>query len=317
MTCKRLVFFGTPDFAASALRALIDQDEEIVAVVTQPDRPKGRNRKLAAPPVKVLAESHGIPVVQPESVKGPEFMEWLREQRVELAVVAAYGKIIPQSILELPEYGFINIHASLLPKHRGASPIQRAVMDGDVESGVTIMQMDVGLDTGDMLLKRKVPIEPQTTAAMLHDDLAAVGGEALTEFLCMLRTGQVNPEPQDDALSTYAPLMSKKDGEVDWSRSAEDVYNLVRGVFPWPGAYTFHEGRRIRLYPFEGWSEESVVDSAPGSIVGADGEGIRVACGTGFVSLGGVQLEGRRAVDPVQFLQGYELDLGAQFGGEL
>ena len=314
MLGARIMFFGTPDFAAASLRGLIDNDENIVGVVTQPDRPKGRNRKMAAPPVKVLAEGRNIPVYQPASVRTAEFLEWFRGQQVDLAIVAAYGKIIPKELLDIPPCGFVNVHASLLPRHRGASPIQTAVVMGDEESGITIMQMDVGLDTGDILLTSKAPINPDMTAADLHNDLAMIGGEAIVDYLCDLRTNSLKPQPQDDTQATYAPLLKKTDGEVSWDKPASSVYNHVRGMFPWPGAYTFHGDKRIRLYPLRGFTTEMDSGVEPGTIVRAEGDEIVVACGTGTVALGAIQLEGRKAVAPHQFLQGYELPPGAKLG---
>ena len=206
----RIVFFGTPDFASASLRSLLDADEQVVAVVTQPDRKQGRNQKLLPPPVKVLAESRGIPVIQPASVRTSDFLTWFQEQNADLAVVVAYGKIIPPQLLALPPHGFVNVHASLLPKYRGASPIQSALIHGETESGVTIMKMDEGLDTGPMYLTRRVALDESTTAAELHDELAVVGGEALVEMLCELRTGTVTLTDQEDEHATYAPLLKKQ-----------------------------------------------------------------------------------------------------------
>lgn len=313
MTCSRIAFFGTPDFAASSLMALLDGGENVVAVYTQPDRPRGRNRKLAAPPVKILAESCGIPVFQPDSVRRDSFLEHLSSLELDLVVVAAYGKIIPEEALSVPTHGFINVHASLLPHYRGASPIQCAVLNGDAESGITIMQMNAGLDTGDILIQHRCAIGGRTTAADLHDELALVGGEALADYLCALRSGTLSPRVQDDAQASYAPLMTKADGEVRWDLPAEEVFNRVRGLFPWPGAYTFHAGKRIRLYPLDSASAKET-EGGPGEIlVAADGR-IIVACGRGSVELGGLQLEGRKAMEPEAFLQGYPLSAGDRLG---
>ena len=272
---------------------LIDADEQVVAVVTQPDRKQGRNQKLLPPPVKVLAESRGIPVIQPASVRTSDFLTWFQEQNADLAVVVAYGKIIPPQLLALPPHGFVNVHASLLPKYRGASPIQSALIHGETESGVTIMKMDEGLDTGPMYLTRRVALDGSTTAAELHDELAVVGGEALVEMLCELRTGTVTLTDQEDEHATYAPLLKKADGKVDWTLDAKQVVDGVRGRYPWPGSFCFHEGRRIRLFPMEGW-EPGAENGMPGEVLEVTSNRIRVQTGSGTVSLGMCQLEERK-----------------------
>ncbi len=314
--CDRIAFFGTPEFAASSLQALLDNGENVVAVFTQPDRPRGRNRKLAAPPVKVLAQSRNIPVFQPEKVRTEAFRSEVEALQLDLAVVAAYGRIIPGTILDLPTYGFVNVHASLLPAYRGASPIQRAVANGDLESGITIMQMDEGLDTGDILHQLACPIGPKTTASDLHDELAVIGGEALTQYLCTLRHGTVHPVTQDDERATYAPLLAKEDGRVDWSSSAKEIYNQIRGFFPWPGAYTFVMGKRLRIYPLEGFAETLDQSFPPGTVIRAGGNVLDVACGEGAVRCGALQLEGRRAMEVEDFLKGFPLEVGTVLDGE-
>ena len=306
----RIVFFGTPEFASTSLQSLLDADEHVVAVVTQPDRKQGRNQRLQPPPVKVLAETHSIPVVQPNSVRTPEFLEWFVEQKADVAVVVAYGKIIPRELLDAPPHGFVNVHGSILPKYRGASPIQSALIHGETESGVTIMKMDEGLDTGPMYLVRRIQLSDTMTAAELHDRLAVVGGGALVEMLQQLRLGTVELTPQADEHATHAPLLKKADGRVDWTLRAKQVADGVRGRYPWPGSYCFHNGKRIRLLPLEKWSDHSKFGAKPGQITQVSSNAIWVQTGLGTVLLGKCQLEGKKALPPAEFLNGYTLREG-------
>ena len=248
MTGLRIVFMGTPEFACPTLRALIDRGERVVAVVTQPDRPKGRGQRLQPPPVKALAERHGIPVLQPLKVRAPEAVEAIRALVPDLIVVVAFGQILPKSLLDIPRHGCINVHASLLPRYRGAAPLNWCIVNGETETGVTTMLMDVGLDTGDMLLKRTTPIDPDEDTSALHDRLALIGAEALVATLDELVAGRLVPQKQDDALSCYAPLMKKEDGRIDWSRDPQTIKNLVRGMAPWPGAYTSLDGQMLKVW---------------------------------------------------------------------
>ena len=245
MTGLRLIFMGTPEFAAASLQKLIVRGEKVVAAISQPDRPKGRGQKLLSPPVKLLAAAHGIPVLQPAKVRAPEFIDAMRELSPDLIVVVAFGQILPKALLEIPRHGCINVHASLLPRYRGAAPINRCVIDGATETGVTTMLMDVGLDTGDMLLKKATPIGPDEDAQALHDRLALIGAELLSETLDLLAKGQLVPEKQDDQLSSYAPMLKKEEGLIDWDREPQTIRNMVRGLTPWPGAYTFLEGKTV------------------------------------------------------------------------
>lgn len=306
----RLVFMGTPEFACPTLQKLIDRHEEIVAVVSQPDRPKGRGQQLAAPPVKVLAERHGIPVLQPLKVRAPEFIDTLRELAPDLIVVIAFGQILPKALLDIPRHGCINVHASLLPRYRGAAPINWCIINGEQETGITTMQMDVGLDTGDMLLKRAIPIDPEENSSSLHDRLALLGAEALAETLDLLVAGRLAPEKQDDALSCYAPMLKKETGLIDWTREPLAVKNLVRGVTPWPGAYTLLDGKTVKVF-------KATVGSgagSPGTVLRADRQGLEVACGSGSLLLDELQLEGRKRLPAAEFLAGCRIVPGTVLG---
>lgn len=306
----RTVFMGTPDFALDTLRGLVDAGLNLVGVYTQPDRPKGRGKKLAAPPVKELALAQGIPVFQPAKLRAPEAVAELQALAPDLIVVVAYGQILPQAVLDIPQHGCINVHASLLPKYRGAAPINKAVVDGETETGVTTMQMDVGLDTGDMLVKKTIAIGPDETAGELHDRLAKVGREAMDETIVRLLDGSLVAEKQDDALTCYAPMMKKEDGLIDWSRPAAEVHNQVRGLAPWPGAYTELDGETLKI------SGTVLADGAgaPGTVLSADGEGVVVACGDGAVRIAELQLPGKKRLPAADFLRGQPLPNGLQLG---
>jgi methionyl-tRNA formyltransferase len=306
MTGVRLVFMGTPEFAAASLRMLIDRGEKVVAAVTQPDRPKGRGQKLLAPPVKLLAEACGIPVMQPVKVRAPEFVEEIKGINPDLIVVAAFGQILPKALLDIPRYGCINVHASLLPRYRGAAPINRCIIDGAPETGVTIMQMDVGLDTGDMLLKKATPIGPDEDARALHDRLAVIGAEALAEALDLLVKGGLVPEKQDDRLASYAPMLKKEDGLIDWDLEPAAIRNMVRGLNPWPGAYTFLEGKTLKIYR----CRAAGGTGQPGTVLEADRSGLVVACRGGGLLIEELQLEGKKRLSAKDFLAGYNIKPG-------
>ena len=312
MAKLRLVFMGTPAFACPTLQRLIERGEDILAVVTQPDRPKGRGQQLAPPPVKVLAERHGIPVMQPAKVRAPEFIELMKELAPDLIVVIAFGQILPKTLLEIPRHGCINVHASLLPRYRGAAPINWCIINGETETGVTTMQMDVGLDTGDMLLKKSTPIDPEEDSSSLHDRLAAIGAEALAETLDLLLAGGLVPAKQDDALSCYAAMLKKEDGLIDWGKGAQAIKNLVRGVTPWPGAFTHLHGKTLKVYRV-GVANGS---GAPGTVLRADRNGLEVACGSGSVVLEELQLEGRKRLAATEFLAGYKIEPGVVLGNK-
>jgi methionyl-tRNA formyltransferase len=306
----RTVFMGTPDFALDTLRGLIDAGLDLIGVYTQPDRPKGRGKKLAAPPVKELAEQHNITVFQPSKMRAPEAVAELQTLAPDLIVVVAYGQILPQSVLDIPRFGCINVHASLLPKYRGAAPINKAVVDGETETGVTTMQMDVGLDTGDMLVKKVVAIGPNETAGELYDRLAIVGREVMDETIVRLLDGSLVAEKQDDALTCYASMMKKEDGLIDWSRTATEIHNQIRGLAPWPGAYTALAGVTLKL----AGTVLSDGSGEPGEVLSADDSGVMVACGEGAILIAELQLPGKKRLPAADFLRGQPLPAGTMFG---
>jgi methionyl-tRNA formyltransferase len=309
---KPIVFMGTPEFAAVTLQALLDRNFPVRAVVTQPDRPKGRGQELAKPPVKVLAEAHRIPVVQPEKIRTAEFETWLREQNPYFLVVVAYGRILPKNILELPPGGCINGHASLLPRWRGASPIQWSIVNGDRETGITTMMMDEGLDTGPMLLKRALPIGADEDAASLHDRLAALGGELMCETLERLTSGAVQPTPQPADGVTFAPILKKEDGAVAWDRPAQEIHDLVRGLTPWPGAYTHFRGQYLKIIRTRMPSLQK--DGAPGEVIDVAGPTALVSAGEGAVELHEVQPAGKKRMSAGDFFRGARLQPGERLG---
>lgn len=308
----RTVFMGTPEFALPTLEGLLAAGVDLVGVYTQPDRPSGRGKQLSAPPVKQLALTRGIPVFQPLKLRLPEVVAELRALAPDLIVVVAFGQILPKSVLEIPRYGCINVHASLLPKYRGAAPINQAIVDGELETGVTTMFMDVGLDTGDMLIKRATKIGPCETAGELHDRLALLGREAMSETLERLCAGTLTREPQDDSLSCYAPMLKKEQGLLDWTRPALELHNRVRGLDPWPGAYTLLAGEPLKLARTRPLDEPH--EAAPGTVLAADRDGVRVACGSGALSLGELQLPGRKRLAAGDFLRGCPLPAGTRLG---
>ena len=289
----RLVFAGTPDFAATALKALIAAGHTIVGVYSQPDRPAGRGRKLQPSPVKQVALDHEIPVFQPETLKTPEAQKQLADLNPDVMIVAAYGLILPKAVLDIPTHGCLNIHASLLPRWRGAAPIQRAIAAGDAETGITIMQMDEGLDTGAMLLKSLTAIEDSDTGGSLHDRLAELGGNAIIKALKLLQKGELTGEPQNDELACYASKLSKTEGHIDWATDAKAIERLVRAFNPWPGTYTDLGDQRIRIH--EARALVTTSDGLPGTVVQRDREGIDIACGNGTLRITCLQLPGSRA----------------------
>jgi methionyl-tRNA formyltransferase len=298
----RIVYMGTPEFAVPSLQALLDAGHEVAAAFTQPDKPKGRKQVLTAPPVKVLAQERGIPVFQPATLRTPEAETLLRELAPELIVVAAYGKILPKAILELPKYGCVNVHASLLPKYRGAAPIQWALINGEENAGVTTMQMAEGIDTGDMLLSASTPIGPEENAEELTARLAQLGASLLVKTLEGLQSGTVVPTRQDDAKSCYVSMLSRELSPVDWSRSAIEIHNQIRGLFPWPAAETFCEGKRLKLY------RSRVAAGQPGlpGTVSVSGGKFTVSCGDGTaLELLEVQPENGKRMNGGDFLRGH------------
>jgi len=310
----KIVFMGTPDFARGALEALIAAGHEITAVVTQPDKAKGRSNQLQYPPVKECALAHNIPVMQPVRIKTPEAIAELASYEADIFVVAAFGQILSQEILDMPKYGSLNIHASLLPKYRGASPIQQVIIDGEAETGVTIMQMDAGIDTGDMLYKRSIAIEDTDTFESLHDKLMVLGGEAIVEALSLLETESLEPEKQDDALSCHAKLITKEMGNIDFSKPANVINRLVRGLNPWPSAYTFYKGKQLKIW--ETQVENVITDEEPGTITEVTKTAIKVACKEGTLSILSLQLEGKKRMSTHDFLLGVKVQPGEKFTSE-
>lgn len=306
----KIVYMGTPDFAVPPLKALAEAGYEIAAVVTQPDKPKGRGKTLMPTPVKEEAQKHEIPVYQPVKVRDPEFMEVLEEIKPDVIVVAAFGQIIPKRLLDLPKFGCINIHASLLPKYRGAAPIQQAVIDGEKESGVTIMRMGTGLDTGDMISQIVVPITAEETGGSLFDKLALAGAELLIKTLPSIADGTAVYEKQPEESPTpYASMITKQMGSMDFTKSAVELERLVRGMNPWPSAYTHLNGKTLKVWKSEA-AEADFKGTVPGTILKTDREGIHVACAAGVLILKEVQLEGKKRMDTDAFLRGYRIEEG-------
>lgn len=308
----RVVFMGTPDFAVPTLAILNGSGYDIVGVVTQPDRPKGRGQKLSASPVKEYAVAHGLPVFQPERVKTPEFVKQLKELAPEVIVVVAYGQILSEEILAIPKCGCINVHASLLPKYRGAAPIHWALINGEVITGVTTMHMARGLDTGDMILKAEITIGDDDNTGMLHDKLASLGASLLLETLRQLEAGTAPREPQDDSLATYASLLKREHEQLVWSKTAGALFNQVRGLNPWPGAYTTHRQRKLKIWQAVPINEKTT--KAPGTIISIDKAGIVVATGEGSLRLLEVQPENAKRMLAVDYARGHHLEAGEQMG---
>ncbi|MDH5673954.1 MAG: methionyl-tRNA formyltransferase [Myxococcales bacterium] len=309
----RAIFFGTPQFAVPSLEALLEV-ADVPLVVTQPDRPAGRRMKLTPPPVKELALQRGIEVIQPRRVRRPALAEQLAALGADVAVVVAYGRILPPALLAAPRLGCVNVHASLLPKLRGAAPIQWAVIGGDAESGVCLMQMDEGMDTGPVLACRSLAIGAEETAGELSERLSKLGGELLGQELPRYLRGELEPRPQDHARATLAPPLAKSHGRVDFSHSARALKNLIRGTAPWPGAYGYLDGRRIKLHRARVLVEAGE-SGEPGTIVRADRHGIEVACGQGVVAIDELQPEGKKRMTAEQFLAGHRCEAGARFDG--
>jgi len=306
----KIIFAGTPDFSVACLQALLDAGHEVVAVYCQPDRPAGRGRKLQSGPVKSCAEANGLTVFQPLSLKEEAAQAELAALQADLMVVVAYGLILPQAVLETPRYGCINVHASLLPKWRGAAPIQRCIEAGDTQTGVTIMQMDAGLDTGDMLYKTRVEISPQMTGGELHDRLASDGAAALVATIAQIPDA-LQPEPQDDSLASYAHKLSKAEAAIDWSRTSDEIHNQVRAFNPWPVCWTTHQGKRLRI-----WSTKPQAGQATaGEIIAADTNGLVVGCGENLLSIQRLQAEGSKPMSIAEFANGH--DLSAWIGQRL
>ena len=310
----RVIFIGTPDFSVGALKALAENGYEIAGVVTQPDKPRGRGKASAMTPVKEAALELGLTVYQPARVREQSFMDTVRALNPDVIVVSAFGQIIPKALLELPRYGCVNIHASLLPKYRGAAPIQWAVMDGEPVSGVTIMQMDEGLDTGDMLAKTEVPLEPDETGGSLFDKLSRAGAELLIRTLPALEQGTLTPEKQPlESPTAYARMIRKEDGRIDWNLEAEAIERRIRGLNPWPSAYTKLQGKTLKLWRAR-VEENQEKEGEPGQIIRVEKEDFYVKTGEGILKIEELQLEGKKRMDTGAFLRGFPLSAGEILG---
>ncbi|MBN2382996.1 methionyl-tRNA formyltransferase [bacterium] len=306
-SCFSLVFMGTPDFAVPSLLKLIQEtDHKVLGVVTQPDRPSGRGLKMLAPPVKDIALKHHLPLIQPEKIRRSEVKEWLTGLKPDLLVVIAYGKILPKSILAIPTRGSINVHASLLPKYRGAAPINWAIIGGEQETGATTMFMDEGMDTGAVLLQARTEIGPNENAGSLHDRLSVMGANLLIETLDQLAVGTLTPRVQDHTRATYAPLLDKNTGALDWLRSSGEIHNLVRGLSPWPGAFTFYHGRRMKVYETRLADQPHDSSKKPGQFLAIDRQqGVLINTGQRTLWLVSLQPESKGRMQAIDFFNGY------------
>ncbi len=304
----KIIFMGTPDFSVGTFEALIEAGHEIVLAVTQPDKPKGRGEKVQYPPVKEAALKRQIPVFQPKRVRAPECIEELRKYDADIMVVIAFGQILPKEILEMTPYGCVNVHASLLPKYRGAAPIQWAVINGERVSGVTTMQMDEGLDTGDMLMKTEIVLDEKETGGSLHDKLARAGAGLCVQTLEALKDGTVVREPQGESTTEYARMLDKGMGRIDWSKDAKSIECLIRGLNPWPSAYTEWNGRTMKIW------EADVADidegREPGTVIRVERDGFCVQTGRGSLKVRSLQIPGKKRMDTGAFLRGYQVDAG-------
>ena len=321
----RIVFMGTPDFSVPALKALVEAGHQVIAVVTQPDKPKGRGKEVQMTPVKIQAMEYGIPVYQPAKVREASFVEVLKGLEADVYVVIAFGQILPKAVLELPKYGCINIPASLLPKYRGAAPIQWCVIDGEGETGITTMMMDVGLDTGDMLEKAVIPIEEKETGGSLHDKLSMAGGDLILSTLKKLEEGTLVRTPQTDEGTCYAKMLTKSLGDIDWNQGAVSIERLIRGLNPWPSAYTMWNGKTIKIWAADVIAGREAADflsesgvpaetgTAPGTVVCSDKRGLVVCTGGGLLSIRELQMEGKKRMDTPAFLRGYPIPAGDVF----
>lgn len=310
MTPLRIIFMGTPDFACPTLSALIASPHTVTDVFTQPDRPKGRGQQLAPPPVKTLALTHNIPVHQPRRVRAPEVIEQIRKQAPDLIVVIAFGQILPQTLLDIPRLGCINVHASLLPQYRGAAPLNWCLMNGETVTGVTTMLMDAGLDTGPMLLKAKTPIHADDDIRSLHDRLSELGASLLITTIEQLLHGTLVPIPQDDQESSYAPLLTKEHGLINWQSDAHSIQNQIRALAVWPGSYTFVQGSMLKVYA----SQVLTGHGAPGEVLAAGKEGLEVACGNGSLLITELQAAGSKRLNAAAYLAGHPIDCGTLLG---
>jgi len=303
---------GTPEFAVPSLNMLIEEGYDIAAVVTQPDKPKGRGNKITAPPVAEIARSKGIMVMQPVKIKTGEFAEDLKKLNADLFITVAYGRILPKEVLDIPKYGCINVHGSLLPKYRGAAPIQRAIINGETVTGITTMYTDVGMDTGDMLLKEEIEIPEDMTFGELHDKLAILGASVLKKTLEKLKDGSLTRTPQNHEEATYAPIIEKETGKIDWSQSTRSINNLIRGTNPWPVAYCFYENKKMKIWKASIADECNIIDK-PGKILYVGKDGIKVACGKGILDIKEIQFESSRRMTVGEYICGHKIETGGFF----
>lgn len=310
----RVVFMGTPGFSVPTLEKIIEAGHEVIGVVTQPDKAKGRGKKVLFPPVKETALAHDLPVYQPRRARDPEFIEEMKTLNPDVMVVVAFGQILPKAILDIPKYGCINVHASLLPKYRGAAPIQWAVIRGEKVSGVTTMQMDVGLDTGDMLLKKEVLLDEEETGGSLHDKLSTLGGDLLIETLKKIEAGDIHPEKQDDSQAgEYARMLDKNLGRIDFSMPAVEIERLIRGLNPWPSAFTSYNGKTMKLWKAKA---DNCGQGVPGQVIHVDKNSFTVQTGQGTLQILELQMEGKKRMDAGAFLRGCPLETGTILGQE-
>ena len=313
----KIVYMGTPDFAVAPLEALLAAGHTVTAVVTQPDKPKGRSKELVFSPVKEEAVKNNIQVLQPERARDEAFVEELRTYNADVIVVVAFGQLLPASIINMPGYGCINVHASLLPKYRGASPIQWAVIDGCEYSGVTTMKMDEGLDTGDILMVEKVKLDAKETGGSLFDRLSDVGAHLLVKTLEGLEAGTITPVKQDDSESTYVKMLHKSFGKMDFNKSAAELERLIRGLNPWPSAFTYIDGKMLKIWDADvadNISEVQTEEVKPGQVVTVGKNTFTIACGQGYLVVNEVQLEGKKRMDSGSFLRGNQLEAGVMLG---
>ncbi len=310
----KIVFMGTPDFAVGALEAIIEAGHEVTAVVTQPDKAKGRSGQMQFPPVKECALKYDIPVFQPVKIKAPEAVEELKKFEADIFVVAAFGQILSKEILDMPKYGCVNIHASLLPKYRGAAPIQWAVIDGEEETGVTIQQMNEGVDTGDILSQEIVKLDSKETGASLFDKLAVCGAQLIVKTLEDIEKGTITPIKQDDSKSTHAKMLDKSHGKIDWSMDAVSIERLVRGLNSWPSAYSYFNGKSVKLWNCDVVDSECINNEESGTIIYVDKEYFDIACGKGILRVLELQLEGKKRMDTKTFLLGNQWKIGMILG---
>lgn len=310
----KVVFMGTPDIAVPCLQKLIDEGHEVAAVVTQPDKPKGRGKKLAMPPVKELAVKYDIPVLQPVRARDEEFVKSIKEINPDLIVVIAFGQILGKELLEIPKYGCINVHVSLLPKYRGAAPINWVIINGEKKTGITTMYMDEGLDTGDIILSKEFDLDRYITAGELHDRMMVEGAEILKDTIDLIEKGEAKRTPQNHDEFSYAPIMDRNLGNIDFTKSAEEIHNLARGVNPWPGAYTFYNDVKMKIWKTDVLNEKS--SKEPGTVLSVDKNGIKISTGDGILLVEEIQMPNKRRMPVSEYIKGNSIDTGAILGQE-